>query len=335
MALPFALPSLGGKGMIVVWRITERCNLACKFCAYDRELSRTRGDADPDTIRRFGAVLTQYQQTTGDSVLVSWLGGEPLLWPPLMELTRTYSSDYQLRVSTTTNGTRLNSPHLRAHLLDYYSELTVSVDAIGSLHDNLRGWPGGFACLERDMTALAKEKRLGGRGPTLRANVLLMRETLSGFERLCARLAKWGIEEITFNQLGGNDRPEYYPAHRLLPEHADWLVKELPHLRDRLASLGLRLHGANSYARRIQATTYGSRLPVRDCSPGEIFLFINECGEIAPCSFTVSGYGIPVSEINSATALRELPARFAELRNQRRLSACGDCHSTQVFEKFA
>lgn len=321
--------------MVVVWRVTEQCNLSCKFCAYDRELSRLRRDASVESILNFGAVLAEYQQTTGDSVLVSWLGGEPLLWLPLTELTRTFCSEYQLRTSTTTNGTRLSSPEVRAHLLEYYSELTISVDGIGSLHDELRGWPGGFVCLERDVTNLANEKRTRGRGPILRANVLLMRETLWGFERLCARLADWGVEEITFNQLGGNDRPDFYPAHRLLPEQADWLVGELPPLRNRLATIGLHLHGSDSYANRIRATTYGEHVPVRDCHAGEKFLFINELGLISPCSFTSSDYGISVSHITSASDLRKLPERFSKLRNQRRHVACEDCQSTQVFEKFA
>jgi AdoMet-dependent heme synthase len=321
--------------MVVVWRVTERCNLSCKFCAYDRELSWPRRDANPKSIRDFGAVLSEYQQITGDSVLVSWLGGEPLLWQPLTELTRTFCSEYQLRVSTTTNGTRLSFPEVRAHLLEYYSELTISVDGIGSLHDESRGWPGGFARLERDVTRLANEKRIDGRGPILRANVLLMRETLPGFEQLCVRLADWGIEEITFNQLGGNDRPEFYPTHRLLPKQADWLVRELPQLQERLAAIGLRLHGSDSYINRIRATTYGERLSMQDCHAGEKFSFINELGQIAPCSFTASGYGIPLSDIKTASAVLELPFRFSELRNQRRHTACEDCHSTQVFEKFA
>src|SRR5205823_4127489 len=112
--------------------------------------------------------------------------------------------------STTTNGTGLGSAKLRRHLLDCYAELTVSVDAVGPVHDRLRGWAGGYASLERNVLQLAKEKQARRGGPLLRANVLLMRETIPGFEDLCFKLADWGIEEITFNQLGGNDRPEFY-----------------------------------------------------------------------------------------------------------------------------
>jgi MoaA/NifB/PqqE/SkfB family radical SAM enzyme len=321
--------------MIVVWRVTERCNLSCKFCGFDRELSRPRRDADPQSILAFGALLAEYQRMTGDKVLVSWLGGEPLLWPPLTELTRVFNNAYRLDVSTTTNGTCLGSPAVRAHLLEHYSELTVSVDAIGSLHDRLRGWPGGYARLQQNVTALAQQKRADSRGPVLRANVLLMRETLFDFEQLCLELSGWGIEEITFNQLGGNDRPEFYPAHRLLPEQAEWLAAKLPGIRQKLATHGLRLYGGPGYVRRIQATSRGERLPVADCQPGRRFLFINETGTVGPCSFTMSNYGVPVSELDSVEALCQLPAFFARRREQHRLAPCEDCHSTQVFEKFA
>jgi MoaA/NifB/PqqE/SkfB family radical SAM enzyme len=285
-------------------------------------------------VRTLGALLAEYQHLTGDAVLVSWLGGEPLPWTPLTELTHTFCRDYQLRVSTTTNGTSLGSADVRAHLLEYYSELTVSIDALGSLHDWLRGWPGAFASLERSVIALAEQKRSCNRGPVLRANVLLMRETIADFEPLCLRLANWGIEEITFNQLGGNDRPEFYPAHRLFPEQAEALAIRLPHLRKQLMNMGIRLRGGDAYTRRIRATSRGEHLLIQDCHPGERFLFINESGCVAPCSFTAAAFGIPAGKLTSASDLRHLPLDFARSRHRRPSPLCEDCHSTQVFEKF-
>ena len=52
--------------MIVIWRVTQRCNLACPFCGYDRQLSWERAEADPTAVQRFGRVLGEYQATTGD-----------------------------------------------------------------------------------------------------------------------------------------------------------------------------------------------------------------------------------------------------------------------------
>src|SRR6185369_12234586 len=133
---------------------------------------------------RFGEVLANYQRLAGDEVLVSWMGGEPLLWAPLRTLSEAFVRQLGLRVSTTTNGTPLGSAAVRAHLVDQYSELTVSVDGIGAVHDELRGWRGGFAHLRRAVRALVAEREQRGRELLLRANVVLMRDTLGEFESL-------------------------------------------------------------------------------------------------------------------------------------------------------
>ena len=321
--------------MIVVWRITQRCNLSCPFCAYDRTSSWPRRDADSSVICRFGGVLGEYQRATGDPVLVSWIGGEPFLFPHLPGLTVFFTKTLGLRVSATTNGTTLRSAAVREHILAHYTELTVSVDGIGPVHDELRGWRGGYAALREAVMHLAEAKRQQQVGPRLRANVVLMRDTISDFAPLCLDLASWGLEEITFNQLGGRDRPEFFPAHRLLPEHSAWLAHELPRLRAQLAGRGVRLYGSDNYLRRIQASSRDETIPVANCRPGEQFVFINEGGIASPCSFTTRGYGVSLEELDAVEALRELPQRFARRRAEMPLSPCRDCHSTQVFEKFA
>src|SRR6266700_4211887 len=107
----------GARRMIVVWRITQRCNLSCPFCAYDRRVSQLRRDADVGGVRRFGAALAEYQRATGDSVLVSWIGGEPFLFSPLSDVTAFFTKELGLRVSATTNGTTLRSAAVREHVL--------------------------------------------------------------------------------------------------------------------------------------------------------------------------------------------------------------------------
>ncbi len=321
--------------MIVVWRITQRCNLSCPFCAYDRTSSWPRHEADAPVVRQFGAVLANYQRATGDAVSVSWIGGEPFLFPALSELTAWFTKELGLGVSATTNRTTLGSASVREHILAHYSELTVSVDGIGSKHDKLRGWRGGYTALREAVGQLANAKRKNQHGPLLRANVVLMRQTILEFEQLCVELAGWGIEEITFNQLGGRDRPEFFPVHRMLPEDARWLANEIPRLRTRLAKLGVHLSGSDNYLSRIQASSRDENLPVANCRPGQQFLFINEDGIASPCNFTTRGYGVSVAELDCVEALRKLPQRFARARMDARLTPCDDCHSTQVFEKFA
>ena len=314
--------------LVVVWRVTTRCNLACPFCAYDRRLSFPRVDADADLIARTGPALAQWSESTGRPVLVSWIGGEPLLWPPLAELTRQYRA-LGLSLSTTTNGTPLSRAEVREHLAAHYSELTVSVDAIGAPHDALRVWPGLFDEVRRSVKQLAVES--AGTGLLLRANVVLMRDTIAGFPALCRELTAWGIREITCNQLGGRDRPEFFPANRLLPSQIEQLQPIWPDLQRELADAGVRLCGDSVYLERMAASARGERMLVDDCGPGQRSLFIDETGRVAPCSFTVEEYGVPVEDTDMAA----LPARFTSMRKCRPSPQCRDCHSTQVFGKFA
>lgn len=320
--------------MVVVWRVTEQCNLGCCFCAYDRALQRPRREVDGELIRAFGPILAEFQEKTGQQVLVAWHGGEPLLWEPLAALATEFRRRHNLRVSTTTNGTPLASAALRAHLIREYDELTISVDAPGTDHDLLRDWPDGFAQLRQNVIRLVGEIRQSGSGLKLRANVVLMRRTIGRFEELCRELAGWGIREVTFNQLGGIDRPEFYPYNRLLPEQVERLAVELPGLRRELAALGVTVRGGDGYLDRFRASAADRRIRVEKCTVAERFLFIDQSGMVAPCSFTVTEFGLPLAEITSARELAGLAANFAEKQRQRPAAACTDCHCTQLFNKF-
>jgi radical SAM protein with 4Fe4S-binding SPASM domain len=321
---------------VVVWRVTEACDLSCWFCEYNRHLRRPRHGARSEDVLAFGRVLADYAAGTGRPVLVSWLGGEPLVWPPLMEVGRTFRSDYGLQLGITTNGWQLSSSALVEHLAENYAEVTVSVDGMAGFHDAARGAPGLFErlrCAVGELRDPRYREARQGRGPLLRANTILMRSNLHDFEALCEALAGWGIEELTFNALGGQPPGPYYERERLRPADVDWLRSALPGIRERLAGRGLRLRGNARYLGRLAASAAGQAVPVIDCHPGAEFLFVDEDGRVAPCSFTSVGYGVPMADIHSGAELAQLPARFAEQRRQQFLPPCHDCPSTQVFGK--
>jgi MoaA/NifB/PqqE/SkfB family radical SAM enzyme len=321
--------------MIVLWRVTERCNLACPFCAYDRRLPIARRDAGEETVRAFAAVLGDYRRLANEPVLVSWIGGEPLPWRPLFALSALLKGRHGIRVSATTNGTTLHRPGVRRQVLATMSELTVSVDGFADMHDALRGWHGGWRRLKASVSALAAERNEAGSPCRLRVNVVLMHDNLADFPRLCEELAGWGVDEITFNQLGGRDRPEFFPAHRLTPQDAQALAALVPSLQEGLAARGVRLCASAAYLERIEASAEARPLAVPDCDPGERFLFIDERYRAAPCHFTSDELGVPLAQLQSAQDIIGLAPRFARARALGTPRACGDCPSTQVFAKFA
>ena len=264
---------------------------------------------------------------------MSWLGGEPLLWAPLEQLTPTVRS-LGLEISTTTNGTTLGSSRIRQHLCELYNELTISIDGFADFHDPMRGWVGGFNKLRTWIPALASQIHAQRSSLKLRANVVLMRQNAGDFPALRIELAHWGIEEITFNQLGGRDRPEFYPTHRLRTEDIDAMVAASPTLRHELLKVGTSLVGGQNYLKRIYASARDERNPIDDCGPGEEFLFIDERGRISPCSFTSHDYGIDIRSVNTSADVKALAGRFRAMQRSKRSAQCDDCLSTQVCDKF-
>ncbi|MGB8645399.1 MAG: radical SAM protein [Anaerolineae bacterium] len=317
-----------------MWRITDYCDLGCAFCGYSRTERWARRQADPEQVLAFGQVLADYQAATGRAVLVSWLGGEPLLWPPLWSVSHVFKETYHLRLGVTTNGTRLESPEVQARLTADYDQVTVSLDGGEAFHDRCRQAPGLYRRLLREIRALKERVEGEDRALLVRVNTILMRDTIADFESLCELLAELGVDEVTFNALGGRERPEFFPDHALGPEHSAWLRDELPGIRERMQARGLRICGSTEYVEHLRRVIQGTACPVADCRPGADFLYIDTLDVASPCSFTTGEYGIPLSQLTSAQDLIALPGRFAAARRAVLAPVCHDCPSTQVWGKF-
>ena len=321
--------------MILLWRITTRCNFACGFCAYDRRRAIPRIATAPGEVERVALLAADLAQRRGERWLLSWLGGAPLLWPPLLDLSARLARHPAIDLSLTSNGSRLQAAPVQAALLADFAELTLSVDGPAQVHDRLRGAPGSYARLERTARALSANRGAAASRLRIRVNSVLMRDTVAHFPDLCRAVADWGVDEITFNQLGGRDRPEFFAGQALTGADAAAIRRWLPDLRAELAGRGVTLCASRLYLDRIEASSRGEALPGADCRPGEAFLFVDEHGLVSPCSFTTEQYGVSSTELRSIADIAALPARFARARMRRRSPVCDDCPSTQLFGKFA
>lgn len=94
---------------VVVWRVTQTCNLSCRFCAYAADMHRLRGSADPLLVSRIGGLLAEESEATGRGLLLSWIGGEPFLWAPLLPVSTALRDRPGVGLRLTTNGLALSS----------------------------------------------------------------------------------------------------------------------------------------------------------------------------------------------------------------------------------
>ena len=123
---------------VVVWALTQACNLRCVHCyasagshAAPGELTFNEGRALLDDLRHFGV----------PAVLFS--GGEPLVRPDALDLIA-YARSLGLSCTLSTNGLLLDAPvaeRLAACGLRYAG---ISLDGAPARHDRLRGQAGAF-----------------------------------------------------------------------------------------------------------------------------------------------------------------------------------------------
>lgn len=118
---------------------TRRCNLRCRHC-YSLSGPEVQGVLDPDLLR--GALT---DAAAAGYTVVSFSGGEPLLYRPLPDLLR-HARERGLQTTVTTNGMLLDERRLAA-LRDVTSLLAISLDGMPESHNRMRGSDRAFATM--------------------------------------------------------------------------------------------------------------------------------------------------------------------------------------------
>lgn len=202
------------KKPIVVWNITQRCNLRCQHC-YASGIPDTSQELSTQACRQ---AIDGFAAFGCPVVLFS--GGEPFVRPDVLDLAA-YARERGLRVVFSTNGT-LITPEVAARIHTIgASYVGISIDGVRKTHDAFRGVPGAYdrslaairACRDAGVKVglrvtltranvkeipaifqLMREERIpriclyhlvySGRGANLRANDLSHEETRQALDRI-------------------------------------------------------------------------------------------------------------------------------------------------------
>ena len=126
------------KKPVVVWNTTRACNLNCIHCyakavhqSRDKELTTEEGFNLIDDLANFGVPVLLFS------------GGEPLLRPDLIELTR-YSVSKGIRTVISTNGTLITEEKATLLKNSGVSYVGISLDGLEQVNDHFRGVKGAF-----------------------------------------------------------------------------------------------------------------------------------------------------------------------------------------------
>ena len=126
------------KKPVVVWNMTQRCNLKCVHCYAQASeekggdaLSTEQGRAIIDDLAAFGAPVMLFS------------GGEPLVRRDLPELAR-YAVAKGMRAVVSTNGTLITQAMAKELKEVGLSYVGISLDGGEDVHDMFRAVPGSF-----------------------------------------------------------------------------------------------------------------------------------------------------------------------------------------------
>lgn len=127
------------KKPVVVWNMTQRCNLKCVHCyahavepsSHKDPISTDQAKAIIDDLAKFGAPVMLFS------------GGEPLVREDLVELAK-YATSKGMRAVISTNGTLITKTKAKELKEVGLSYVGISLDGAEKVHDQFRGVPGAY-----------------------------------------------------------------------------------------------------------------------------------------------------------------------------------------------
>lgn len=127
------------KNPVVVWNVTQRCNLHCAHCYSSSKNRHYPGELDTAEGHELLRDLGEFGVPT-----VLFSGGEPLMRDDLFELAGA-ASDRGLRTVLSTNGTHIDREVAERIAAAGFSYVGISLDGPQPAHDKIRGSRGAFA----------------------------------------------------------------------------------------------------------------------------------------------------------------------------------------------
>lgn len=125
-------------GPVLVWNITDKCNLKCSHCYRDAGIIESEvGLSDEKTIQLINGI----KKLNPTMVLLS--GGEPLLRKNIFNIVQR-CKEAGLSVGLSTNGTLINENIAKKIKMNGIDYVGISIDGKESYHDEFRGLKGAF-----------------------------------------------------------------------------------------------------------------------------------------------------------------------------------------------
>ena len=320
---------------IVIWKVTQACDLACVHCRACAQPKRHPLELSTEEGKQLIDEIAQMQ--TPVFVLT---GGDPIKRPDLFELIQ-YATGSGVRVSLTPSATTLLTREVVRRLKQCrLARLALSLDGSHrEVHDEFRGMCGSF---DRTMCAIEWANAIG---LPVQINTTFSRRNAEDFDDIAQlieskNIALWSVFFLVPTGRGKFD-------DLLSAEEFEAIFAKLYEL-SRRARFHIKTTEAQHYRRYVlqqqaaerrsgTASVRGAAEKVEDTigraprglNDGKGFVFVSHLGEVFPSGFLPLSAGNVKTESLSAI-YRESPI-FQQLRDPSQLAGkCGACEFKHV-----
>lgn len=324
--------------MIIIWEITNRCNLACRFCHVRKNTGPTAIEGNIDLVGQedFIGKIKRTLERQKESLMINWTGGEPLLAQELFPITRRWKELFGCRFGVTTNGTLISADNNARLLSEDFDEITVSMDGYQDSHDYFRRSKGLYHRVKENLKLLMKQVAESASSTKVRVNSIIHARALGTIEAFIQDIASCGIHEIAFTPLLANKAGTESDL-LLHTKQIDQLSEFIELRREFEAIYKIRILGHERYYERMLAWMCGRTHWARDCRPGRNAMYITYSGRILPCC---SFYPRDIPEIPTTMeycnrrSIDGLYRRLEILLGNRDVVSCRNCFGSNYFGKF-
>ena len=320
---------------IVIWEVTQACDLACIHCRACAQPKRNPLELSLDEGKRLIDEIAQMQVPV--FVLT---GGDPIKRPDLFELIR-HATQAGVRVSLTPSATPLLTRQVIQQLKQCgLARLAVSLDGSqAQVHDEFRGMSGSF---DRTMDAIEWANEVG---LPVQINTTFSRTNVADFDQIAAlmetkKIVLWSVFFLVptgrgriDDLLSAEEFEAVFAKLYKLSRRSRFHIKttEAQHyrryaLQQQVAERRSGTPSVASAAEKVQDTI--GRAP-RGLNDGKGFVFVSHLGEVFPSGFLPFSAGNVRTE-SLSIIYRESPI-FQQLRDPEQLGGkCGACEFRHV-----
>jgi radical SAM protein len=320
---------------IVIWEMTQACDLACVHC---RACAQPRRDPAELSTEQGKCLIDEIAEMQVPVFVLT--GGDPIKRPDLFDLVE-YAAGKGVRVSLTPSATPLLTREVVHRLKECgLARLAVSLDGSHKeVHDAFRGMSGSF---DQTIAAIEWANEIG---LPVQVNTTFSRRNIEDFEAIAALLERMQITlwSVFFlvptgrgkmeDLLSADEFEAIFSRLHSLSSRACFHIKttEAQHYRRYL----LQQNAANRRAEKNSATESMQKVQdaigraPRGLNDGKGFAFVSHTGEVFPSGFLpLSGGNVRSQSLKRIYCESPL---FRQLRDPNLLGGkCGACEFRHV-----